>query len=470
MKHKKITADYIYSLSKLQPTDYSSVPAVEDIYNRIKNGRDAFAGIYELNVNAVSEISSLDMEIKFYTEKLLNISQSVADATKDIHRAAGETAQVSGIIAERHEDLTNTIITVSEESSNVYNKIDSSQQRLTEIRQLSEDTIDVSHQMQEDMNQLSTIIQSMNEVIVAINDISSQTNLLSLNASIEAARAGEAGRGFAVVADEIRSLAEETQKLTENMGKFVASVQTAAEKSSESVESAIFALSDVNEKIKSVWTLNEENQEHIAEITESISNLAAVSEEISSSMIEIESSASEIENSCAILTEDTEGLKDIGDNCYEAIKPLEKIEANMDEVLGHMGQMSLDAYYSLSNHELSGYINGAIEAHKSWLNNLGKIIESGKIIPFQVNGDKCRFGHFYNSIEPPIPEILSIWKEIGNAHKAMHRMGSDVITYMFEGNKEEAVQVYQNIIGISNKLISLLEQIKNMIPESSSVF
>ena len=125
------------------------------------------------------------------------------------------------------------------------------------------------------MDQLSNIIQSMNEVIGAIHNISSQTNLLSLNASIEAARSGEAGRGFAVVADEIRALADETKNLTDNMGQFVASIQSAAQASNASVDTAINSLSEVNEKIKEVWSLNEENQSHIAGITDSISNLAA---------------------------------------------------------------------------------------------------------------------------------------------------------------------------------------------------
>lgn len=470
MLKKKIDPKLIYSLSRLQPDQYNSFSELDDVYNRISSGRQAFSDIYELNVNAASEISRLDLEINFYTEKLLKISESISNATKDIHSAASESAEVAGIISARHEDLTNTIVTVSEESSNVYQKIDSSQQSLTDIRHLSENTIRISEKMKSDMDQLSDILNNMNEVIGAINNISAQTNLLSLNASIEAARAGESGRGFAVVADEIRALADETKSLTNNMGQFVASVQQAADASTLSVNQAITALSDVNAKIKAVWTLNEENQSHIAEITDSISNLAAVSEEITSNMIEIESGAAEIENSCAVLKDDTTGLEEIGQECYVAIKPIQDVETKMDEILANMGKMSADPFYALSKNDLYSYISNAIDAHRSWVANLEKIINEKRIIPFQVNARKCRFGHFYNSMQPSTDGSQAIWDEIGKKHEKLHLLGSKIIALMFDNEYEPAEETYEEVISVSNDLIGQLEGIKKMLPTDSTTY
>lgn len=470
MLKKKIDPKLIYSLSKLQPDQYNSFSELDNVYNRISSGRQAFSDIYELNVNAVSEISKLDLEINYYTEKLLKISESISNATKDIHSAASESAEVASIISARHEDLTNTIVTVSEESSNVYQKIDSSQQSLTDIRHLSENTIKISEKMKSDMDQLSDILNNMNEVIGAINNISAQTNLLSLNASIEAARAGESGRGFAVVADEIRTLADETKSLTDNMGQFVASVQQAADASTLSVNQAITALSDVNTKIKAVWTLNEENQSHIAEITDSISNLAAVSEEITSNMIEIESGAAEIENSCAVLKDDTTGLEEIGQECYAAIKPIEDVETKMDEILANMGKMSADPFFALSKKDLSSYIGNAIDAHRSWVANLEKIINEQRIIPFQVNAKKCRFGHFYYSMQPSTDGSQAIWNEIGKKHEKLHLLGSKIIALMFDNEYEAAKETYEEVVSVSNDLIGQLEGIKKMLPTDSTTY
>lgn len=469
MLRKKIDVRMLKSISDMEPIDYSSSEELSSIYKRLKGGREAFAKVYNLNVGAVSEISELDLEIRFYTKKLLEITRSVTDATNEIYEAAADSTEVAGVVAGRHEDLTGTIITVSEESSNVYQKIDESQNSLTEIRKLSENTISISEKMHSDMEQLLEIINHMNEVIGAINAISAQTNLLSLNASIEAARAGEAGKGFAVVADEIRSLADETKKLTDNMGSFVVSVQQAAEASSSSVESAITSLEEVNTRIKDVWALNEENQTHVAGITDSISNLAALSEEISSSMNEIEARASEIENSCEILKQDAESLRDVSDQCNVAVKPIHTIEKKVDSLLAQMGNMTTDSFYALTREELSEYVSAAIEAHKSWVSKLDNIMKTGVILPFQVDGSKCKFGHFYNSIEPPIPELKVLWKEIGQLHQNLHKQGEQVIRAMFDDNSDKAAQLFRDVNATSEKLVEELNRIGSMIPENSAV-
>ena len=467
---KRKSTDFIKPLSQLQDIEYKAIdPELDNIYGRLKTGRDAFATVYELNVLAVSQISALDLDIQFYTKELLEVAQNIDLVTKSIHEAAVDSTDVAGVVAGRHEDLTNTILEVSEASSNVLQKIATGQDDLTNIRKLSESTIEISQVMHDDMTQLSNVITQMNEVIASINAISSQTNLLSLNASIEAARAGEAGRGFAVVADEIRALAEQTQQLTETMGSFVDNVREASTKSAVSVENAIEALQSVNEKINAVWALNEENEHHVAEITDSISTLAAVSEEISSSMNEIEARAGEIEDSCANLKESTNELNIIGDRCSTAIKPLATIESGVDGVLEKMGKMSSDPFYSLSRDELLRYVQSAIDAHTAWVGKLDTIVKTREIIPLQFDSSKCHFGHFYHSIEPGVPELKKLWVEIGAEHKKLHSLGSDAIKCLFDENYSGAEKACAEAEALSRDLIDKLMAIEEHIPANSTI-
>lgn len=468
-KKIKVT-DAISALSQLQSADYESVNQdLKNMYARLQNGRDAFASVYDLNVNAVAKISALDLEIKFYVEKLLEVAESVAMSSKGIYEAATDATEVAGVVSGRHEDLTNTILEVSEASTNVLSKIENGQNELTDIRKLSDKTLAASETMGADMNNLSDVIEEMTKVIESINAISSQTNLLSLNASIEAARAGEAGRGFAVVADEIRSLADETKNLTTTMGEFIEGVRAASTKSVESVGLAIESLKAVDEKITGVWQLNEENEKHVAAITGSISNLAAVSEEISSSMNEIEARSSEIEEACKILSENADSLNEIGKNSADALKPLSGIETNVDQLLARMGKMSEDPYYALNQDELCAYLDGAISAHKGWVARLKSIVDSKEICPFQLDGNKCHFGHFYNSIEPPIPELKDIWERIGKEHRELHQSGSEILKCIFNEEYDRAYQLYGASEKKSVELIELLEKLKGMVPKQSSV-
>ena len=139
---------------------------------------------------------------------ILDISQQVISATETIF---GNTM---GQASSQHEELANTIVDVSGQTDEVYQKIETGQQELTTIKELSEQTIEASKEMQSNMDELFNIINHISSIISGIDNISMQTNLLALNASVEAARAGEAGKGFSVVANEIRELSEETQKLT----------------------------------------------------------------------------------------------------------------------------------------------------------------------------------------------------------------------------------------------------------------
>ena len=435
----------VKSVSELKEANYSRNPELNDIYQRLANGRKQFAEIFEKNIRAVMQISSLDLMLQHETDKILEISRSVAKAAEVIFGTnTGSPSDKNNSL----EELTNTIIKVSEETDEVYRKIETGQGELTAIRDLSDQAIEVSQEMGKDMDDLFEVINHMNDVISGIESISRQTNLLALNASIEAARAGRAGRGFAVVADEIRALAEETQKLTGSMGDFVEGIKTASQKSSASTMKTIDALKSMTDKIGNIWKINDENQKRVSHVNESVTSLAAVSEELSSTMAEMENQ----------LTNSTDFMRDIGEELTKAAKPVVEIERTLDNVVKQMGKLSSDAFFHLENHEFASYVHSAITAHQAWIENLEKMVRERVIVPLQLDSSKCGFGHFYYSITPDISGVRTIWDGLGEKHKKFHGYGSQVIQALFDEDYAKANQLCIEAREYSKELISDMEQ------------
>lgn len=435
------------AISELKDADYSREPELSGIYKRLSRGRKEFAEVFDKNIKAVMQISSLDLTMKYQNDKIVDISRRIARATETLF-GASDGHSMTGHSNNVHEEMTHNIVEVSSAADNVFRKIETAQEELTSIKELSEQTAQMSRSMESDMDALQEVIGHLNEVIEGIETISLQTSLLALNASIEAARAGEAGRGFAVVAGEIRELAEKTQNLTQSMGEFVDNIKDASQKSVSSTRDTIGILDNMTEKINNVWTLNSENREEVSSVSGTISSIAAVSQEISSSMAEMENQ----------LRDSTEFMSNVSEDLIEAVKPVVDIEKTLDDTVKQMGTMTEDAFFHLENNEFAQYVNNAITAHRSWLNNLQNMVQKQTILPLQLNSSKCGFGHFYYALTPQIPEILPIWNALGEKHRKFHQYGADVIQAIKNEQFGLAEQLCNEAQQYSTGLISDMEK------------
>lgn len=452
----------IDAVAELKDVDYSKNPKLGDLYKRLITSKKQVESVMNKDIQAIMQISSLDLTLNYVVDEMSNISETTAEGIGIISSAAEECSNVAGQVNIQHEELTNTIIKAAEETDDVYRKIEEGQNELSLIKELSVQTIDESKEMKKDMDELLSVISHMNDVIAGINAISSQTNLLALNASIEAARAGEAGRGFAVVAEEIRQLAEQTQSLTADMGDFVNRIKNASQKSANSVTTTIESLDTVTEKIGGVWVINSENQKNISHINESISNLASVSEEISSSMAEMESQTASIKDQCVALDSSAGQLQTVGGRLKDATKPVSEIENILSQVTKQLGTMTDDRFFRMEYEEFVGYMDRAIAAHKTWLNHLSNMVDEKMVLPLQLNAAKCGFGHFYYSMTPKTPEINAIWKGVEEKHKKLHGYGNYVTKALMNEQYEEAEKYCKEAFEYSKVLIDDLEEMKKI--------
>ena len=283
--------------------------------------RDEFSSLAKDLTNMISSMKELihkvkdvGLELVSTIDFLANTSETFVSTTKNIQGAVGEIE--AGIIQldENSEDCMGQMSTLSDKISLVHNNTN----RISTITDSTGVSINIGIQTLEDLNDkannttlitnrvINTIklledkTMQIGNIVGVINDISEQTNLLSLNASIESARAGAAGMGFAVIAIEIRKLADHSLKSSKQIqniiNEIVHNISEAVDTAKEAeviVElqkvalnntSQSFNLMDkqIDEMMKETKEIleNVKNMEQAREVTEdAIQSISAVSEE-----------------------------------------------------------------------------------------------------------------------------------------------------------------------------------------------
>lgn len=186
------------------------------------------------NTLDVSQKISEDIEaLSSRMEYLMMAMSSTSDSMKDVTVGANETAENLQQQLSQTEEIMEHIDSAKEVTSTITSNVSHTEQTISVGKENIEHLLASVNQSEvvgstvaQKMNELIDNTQKMNSIVELINSITSQTSLLSLNASIEAARAGEAGRGFAVVAGEIQSLASQTSEATVNITKLITDINT----------------------------------------------------------------------------------------------------------------------------------------------------------------------------------------------------------------------------------------------------
>ncbi len=454
----------IEAISKMRPiSDVKGVsPALVDVHSRLTKGRSQFEDLVQGTMASAMSISNLYLQVELDVERLQHIEGHMFDTVSSVGEISEQTANVAKQVSEAHEILTTSITEISGNTIDCLREIELSEERITNIQKLSMDAAEDSKLMKKDMDELNTVIEQMNAVLDAINNISGQTNLLALNASIEAARAGEAGAGFAVVADEIRKLAEQTKALTTNMGEYIGNVQEASKKSAESVVTTVGALNQINDDLVAVVEGNIENRKSLQNINESLTNIAATSEEISGSMNEVETYTSNLDGKVDELDEMANELKEVTANLGQVIEPFTAIEDKLMATNQEMGQMALDSFYMPENKIFTGALQGAIQAHTNWLKTLEDMVAENKLKPLQTRHHRCGFGHFYYTVKPQNPAVLPKWAALKDDHRRFHEYGKAAIEAIKTGNQAVAKSNYDKAYELSKTLLADFQSIINI--------
>ena len=239
-------------------------------------------------------IKNMNINVSNALHEVETVSNQVNDGASNLAEAASSLAEGATDQAASVEEMLATMNTVSDGLKFTAQSVDEAYTQLSACANDAQASHQEMSNMVESMNRITETSKKIENIIAEIEDIASQTNLLSLNASIEAARAGDAGRGFAVVADEIRNLADQSAKSAVDTRELVNNTLREIEEGSRvanKTADVLYGVVDSIQKIAvSAKTLSENTQIQAEAVEQADQGIARISEVVQSNSAAAEES------------------------------------------------------------------------------------------------------------------------------------------------------------------------------------
>ena len=317
------------------------------------NGNDEIAYMNRSMDGFIGGMRGTIKGLKDVAGKLISDSKTTQDAAESLEKAANEQSVSMDQIRDNIQNMADAVTDVAENATTLAQTVSDLVTSENQVEDVMKALVKKANDGQTDMsavaNSMDSIVVSMNEmddavkavdqaatditkIVDLIDEISDQTELLSLNASIEAARAGEAGRGFAVVASQIQKLADQSDNSAKQIEKIIDVLIQESEKSvatmeevkdiierqssdvdrtseafqavSDGIESSENGINSIAEKMNSM-------EEARANVVSTVESLSAIAEENAASTEESSASVSTISNIAGDMKNNSDELKNI---------------------------------------------------------------------------------------------------------------------------------------------------------------
>ncbi|MCL2804534.1 MAG: methyl-accepting chemotaxis protein [Treponema sp.] len=302
---ENITNDEVGSLSRYFNNTLEKIKALiiiikEEAKKLSEIGQDLSSNMNE-TAAAVNEITANIQSIK---GRVINQSASVTETNATMEQVTGNINKLNGQVEAQSTHVSQASAAIEEMVANIASVTDTLIKNSSNVKSLKDASEVGRSGLQEvasDIQEIARESEGLLEINSVMENIASQTNLLSMNAAIEAAHAGEAGKGFAVVADEIRKLAESSSEQSKTIGSVLKKIKDSIDKITRSTENVLNKFEAIDTNVKTVSEQEdiirramEEQGEGSKQLLEGVTNVNDITRHVKTGSSEMLEGAKEV--------------------------------------------------------------------------------------------------------------------------------------------------------------------------------